>query len=323
MNRKMISLFFAAVILLAVLAGCGAAPQSTDAVETKVPETTEAAAPVDTRRAAEYTFLDKLGLKLWDGFNLLDSEDIETHGKEIFSNMGAEILYFNSETYSAQSYVDKAIADAMLDVQVLEFVSGELEESFYQLELAEDPDLTEEEWLAEHKNDKLLYFSGETTFFTATQNAAYYTNHNWSDRYSVYWQWPLIVDAYTGLTYHPQTGSEKVAEKFTLGNGRDTFYAMYDGFSGWEDVPGSSYQNLVKYHYIWALVPADYDGLVFALELYEENRTDDAIRALYDNQKSTSTDNTSKEEDTSTWWQGDFYFENDYLKRFYFAPVEQ
>lgn len=272
----------------------------------------------DTRRPAEYTFLDMLDQKLWESFVMQDTDHFYFHGVKYNAKEGAEVLYFNKQTYSADSYVDKAMAGVDMDVYVCDMARGEtVEDSFYQAARAKDPSLTREAWEEAHKNDRLLSFYTEMTFLTSRANAEFFAGHRGYHWYTAYWQWPLIVDSYTGKIYHPKTNDGNVVETFDLGNGTGTFSALYrQDYSGWVPSGENEYKDYKKCHSIFVLVPEDYDGLTFALEIYKEYRTDDAIRELYSGKKTTST---AQKKDSSTWWQGDFYFENDYLKRFYFG----
>lgn len=271
----------------------------------------------DTRRPAEYTFLDMLDQKLWESFVIQDLDPFYFHGEIHSAKEGAEVLYFNSENMSADSYVGKAIAGVDMDVYVCDIVREEtIDDSFYQAARSKDPSLTREAWEEAHKNDRLLCCGADMTFLVSQANAEFFANHE-GQYWSAYWQWPLIVDSYTGKMYCPQTSIGDVVETFDLGNGTGTFSALYrQVYSEWVYTSvGNEYRDLIIGYSIFVLVPEDYDGLTFVQEIYKENRTDDAIRKLYSSKETTAT---TQKEDSSAWWQGNFYFESDYLKRFYF-----
>lgn len=285
----------------------------------------------DTRPApAVGTFFDKMDIeanmeKFEVAESLSDSGVKEIHWNNPISIPGAEVIYFNTEKRSAKSYIEKKLANCVLDIYAREYTADQFSSQdiqdiinkFYQ---ADDSGLSKAQWLQEYQSYKLMHFASEAKFMVSYVTGPVVKEHGRNIWYWTYTNWPKLIDQYTGNVFMPQSGSQSIVEEFTTSD--IEFSVIYTRASEW-DHSTSSYGNYREDNDIYVLVPADYDGLSYALVLYDENRTDEDILALFDNSESTtaSEESAEAEEETSTWWNGDFYEEEPHMKRYYFIPA--
>lgn len=271
----------------------------------------------DTRPAAGATFFDKMGLKISERFWL--DEDSSGYGS-MNTAYGGELLFFNSNTRSAWSYVDKAITRTDMYTNLCEYTSAQFSENdqvmeavdfFYREAQNENSELTKNQWIDEHRDCKIITFSNRLDYYVSEQFTTFLRSHSGRHYWWIYTYNPMIMDRYTGQMFSPDRDHLEIVETFTIDSLGIELKAVYKRDS-WTD--GNFYDRPT----IYVLAPADYDGLVFMQELYEENRSDDEILSLWDAAPSGGND-IILEEDFSTWWSGDYYEEKPYLKRYYFA----
>lgn len=249
----------------------------------------------------------------------------ETHWKTTTSIPGAEMHYFNAEKKSAKSYVDKQLANCTIDAYCREypadqFSSPEIRDVIQKFYEADNAEITNQQWHQEHQDYKLMHFTSKSEFWAGHCTSNFFSSRNGQYWWRIYTNWNKLIDRYTGVVFMPQSGSDGVVEDFEV-NGI-TFSVMNTQESEWYQ-PVTRYKNYRKNYDMYILVPADYDGLIYSLVLYEENRSDEDIFELLDDTDTEETkEETETEEETSTWWSGNFYDEEPHLKRYYFIPAQ-
>ena len=276
-------------------------------------------------------FFDRMGIhanmeKFEVTETVLETGVKETHWFNSITVPGAEMHYFNSDNETVTSYVDKGLANCKMDVTMREypaaqFESKEVQSIINEFYAADGTGISRQQWLQDHQNYKLIHYSSETDFWAGHCTRNFFAGHAGTYWYTIYANWNKLIDRYTGMTFRPQNGSDGVVEEVET-NGVN-FSVMNTRETEWYK-PTTQYNNFRVIYNMYILIPADYDGLVYALDMYEKNRSDEDILELLAENEQEDAVETQEETDVeiSTWWSGNFYDEDPHLKRYYFIPAQ-
>lgn len=321
MKIKITVFFCSAVLLAALLTGCGTAAQME-----ATSETTEPAA----LQTEPMTFFEEQGFTLWEGFTVEDDPEIrEIHGTRELPN-GMQVSFYEKKDGPVEEILHKEIIGTSLDVHICKYFAEDfgmenianVVDSFYRADLEKNSELTKEQWLESHQDSVILncwYLMRSAVSEAAEQFHADAPEGDYA--WNISSGMICVMDRNAGTVFDADSDHLKEVGQFSLNNDNETvdFSALIDGKGLWVDSEKSDYRDTVLFMDMYVLVPMEYEDLAFMLVPAADYQPDEELLKSIN-----GTQNEEDEDEDPAWyersWQ-EFAEKYDYYE-FYYAAMD-